>query len=153
MLITCDGPIDSEWVENISSVLDDNKRLSLQTGETIYCTPYMNIILEASRLDFATPATISRCAICYIRRETLPVKAMFNNWLSGLPSILKDQRERLDLYANIFVSEIIEKFFHPEYLIYPISQIWAINTFIHILESLLYNYRNNKYKNMALVNE
>ena len=137
MIVTCDGPIDAEWVENLNSVLDDNKRLSLQTGETIYLTSHMNILLEASRLDHATPATITRCAICYIRRETLPAKAIFNSWLEGLPTILEDQKERLDFHANIFISQILETFFQPEFLIYPISQIWAINTFIRILDSLI----------------
>ena len=39
MLVTCDGPIEPDWVENMNSVLDDNKRLSLITGETLYLTP------------------------------------------------------------------------------------------------------------------
>ena len=90
ILVTCDGPIEPDWVENLNSVLDDNKRLSLVTGETIYLTRQMNIILEASKLDDCTPATISRCAICYIRRETLPAKAQFNHWLLNLPKILWD---------------------------------------------------------------
>ena len=90
MLITVDGPIEPDWVENLNSVLDDNKRLSLITGETLYLTQYMTILLETSKLNDCTPATISRCAICYIRRETLPPKAQFNHWLSTLPKILKD---------------------------------------------------------------
>ena len=75
MMITCDGPIEPDWVENLNSVLDDNKRMSLVTGETLYLTQQMNIILETSDLTSCSPATISRCAICYIRRETLPPKA------------------------------------------------------------------------------
>ena len=75
MIITCDGPIEPDWVENLNSVLDDNKRMSLVTGETLYLTQQMNIILETSDLTNTSPATISRCAICYIRRETLPPKA------------------------------------------------------------------------------
>lgn len=39
MLVTFDGPIEPDWVENINSVLDDNKRLNLVTGEIIYLTP------------------------------------------------------------------------------------------------------------------
>lgn len=151
MIVTCDGPIEPDWVENLNSVLDDNKRLSLQTGETIYLTPQMNIFLEASRLDDCTPATTSRCAICYIRRETLPVKAQFNLWLHSLPKILHDQQERLDLYANYFISEILENFFHPEHLIYPLMPSWAITTFVRLFDSLIFQYRNEKYNDMRIL--
>ena len=89
-LVTFDGPIEPDWVENMNSVLDDNKRLNLITGETIYLTPKTNIILETSALYDCSPATISRCAIIYVRRETLPSKAIFNSWLKTLPKFLRD---------------------------------------------------------------
>ena len=137
MIISIDGPIDPDWVENLNSVLDDNKRLSLYTGEMIYLTPYMNIVLETSNLDSCTPATISRCAICYIRRTTLPLKALFNSWLSSLPKILHDQQERLDQYVNFFISEILENFLREDYLIYPLSHVWTIMTFIRLFNALI----------------
>jgi hypothetical protein len=119
MLVTFDGPIEPEWVENMNSVLDDNKRLNLITGETIYLTPEINVFLETVNLELTTPATITRCAIIYIRQEGLPVKAHFNEWLGSLPIILKDQQEKLDLYMNFFVMEIFDMFLVPEKLMYP----------------------------------
>jgi dynein heavy chain len=38
-LINFDGPIEPDWVENLNSVLDDNKVLNLITGETIKLMP------------------------------------------------------------------------------------------------------------------
>lgn len=146
MIVCCDGQIEPDWVENLNSVLDDNKRLSLITGETIYLTPVMNVLLEASNLIHCTPATISRCAICYVRRETLPAKAQFNHWLSSLPAVLWDQRSRIDMYVNYFVTEIFVRFLVPEKLLYPVTQSWAIINFSMIYDSLIEQYRGEKYK-------
>lgn len=66
-LITFDGSIEPDWAENLNSVLDDNMRLTLITGESIHLTPQMTVVLESSDLADTSPATISRCAIIYCR--------------------------------------------------------------------------------------
>ena len=67
--IVFDGPIDPVWVENLNSVLDDNKKLTLNTGETIKLSPSMSILIEAENLSSCTPATISRWGMIYMQEE------------------------------------------------------------------------------------
>ena len=69
LLVTFDGPVEPDWVENINSVLDDNKRLNLFTGEVIYLTAAMRVLLETADLTNCSPATVSRVAIVYFPRE------------------------------------------------------------------------------------
>jgi hypothetical protein len=48
--IVMDGPIEHHWVENLNSILDDNKKMSLPNGESINMTQGMCIILETDSL-------------------------------------------------------------------------------------------------------
>lgn len=63
--IVCDGNIDPEWVEALNSVLDDNRLLTMPNGERVQLTPNVSFIFECDSLRFASPATVSRCAVIY----------------------------------------------------------------------------------------
>ena len=65
--IVCDGGVDPDWIEALNSVLDDNRLLTMPTGERIQFGDNVNFIFETDSLAHASPATVSRMGMLFIR--------------------------------------------------------------------------------------
>jgi len=64
--IVFDGDVDPEWAESLNSLLDDNKILSLPSGERLPLPSGAHVVFEVDSLAHATPATVSRCGMVWL---------------------------------------------------------------------------------------
>ena len=93
--ILFDGDVDAIWVENMNSVMDDNRLLTLINGDRIRLERFCKMLYEVYDLQYASPATISRCGMVYVDPKDLGDKPYFERWISKFGGEKKEQNEVL----------------------------------------------------------
>lgn len=110
--ILFDGPVDAVWIENMNSVMDDNKVLTLINSERITMPEqvvqscgfsknmwfFVNVVtninykirnyqvsllFEVEDLAVASPATVSRCGIVFNDYKDFGWRLYVESWLSS----------------------------------------------------------------------
>ena len=79
--IIYDGDVDAIWVENMNSVMDDNRILTLTNGDRITLQKRTIMLFEVFDLQYASPATISRCGMVYVDPKNLGYTPYYVRWL------------------------------------------------------------------------
>lgn len=101
--ILFDGPIDPIWIENMNTVMDDNRTLTLINRERIRLPPNASLLFETEDLSAASPATVSRCGIIFNDYNDLGWRPFVDSWLR-----INSNRRGGDLLNKLF-NEIIDK--------------------------------------------
>ncbi len=110
-LLIFDTEIDPEWIEALNSVLDDNRLLTLPSGERLQYDQDTKFIFEVRKLDYASPATISRMGLINMSTLNYDHKSSFKNIqledeeLNGISQeIIENMNKNSDHFNSLHLS-------------------------------------------------
>lgn len=101
-----DGDIDPEWVESLNSVLDDNKLLTLPSGERIQFGSCVNFIFETHSLAHASPATVSRMGMIFLSDEDVKAQSLISTWIKQIP---EDMQPTISTFIDSYFFNALDK--------------------------------------------
>jgi dynein heavy chain len=77
--------------------MDDNKLLTLANGERIRLQTHCAMLFEVGDLQYASPATVSRCGMVFVDPKDLKYRPFWTRWCS-----LREKKEEQKCLGQLF---------------------------------------------------
>ncbi|KAG7190743.1 hypothetical protein KM043_006815 [Ampulex compressa] len=133
--ILFDGPVDADWIENMNSVMDDNKVLTLINNDRITMPDQVSLLFEVQDLAVASPATVSRAGMVYNDYKDLGWRPYVNSWLQkfqGRPDFVQEMTQLFDYHVDVTLEFKRQKCEEPV----PVPELNAVQSLCKLLEVL-----------------
>ncbi|XP_015836813.2 dynein axonemal heavy chain 10 [Tribolium castaneum] len=142
--ILFDGDVDALWIENMNSVMDDNKLLTLANGERIRLqTPVCALLFEVGDLQYASPATVSRAGMVYVDPKNLGFQPFWDRWVKSRNhpperEVFQNLYEQYipDLMAYVLEGTVANKQVPPLKTVIPQSGLNMITQLCFMIDSV-----------------
>eukprot|EP00750_Incisomonas_marina_P009230 INCI15857.2.p1 GENE.INCI15857.2~~INCI15857.2.p1 ORF type:complete len:4529 (-),score=890.01 INCI15857.2:58-13644(-) len=150
-----DGDVDALWIENMNSVMDDNRTLTLPNGERIRLLGHACMIVETFDLQYASPATISRCGVVWVDPKDLGCRPFFLRWvkdrcvLAERPEEMETLLELYERYVPKLLSFVLEGIVDGEIVrkrlgqVVPMPDIQLVSQLCSVIDANLPAVDNN----------
>ena len=134
-----DGPVDSIWIENMNTVLDDSMTLCLSNGERVKLKPQMRMLFEVLDLAVASPATVSRCGMVYLDDSVVGYSAIVKTeaQIQLGPLLANDIIEHFFLQFNMAFSKVKK---YPLQQLIPASEVQMGVNLVRVIRMVILHY-------------
>ena len=146
--ITCDGPVDAIWIENLNTVLDDNKILTLANSDRIPMTENTKLVFEVENLNNASPATVSRCGIVYVSDTDLGWAPLLETWIEDnitAKKISTEDAESIREFVQKYMAnnDIFDYLLKNQVYVMYTPEVIRTSNLINLFNACLQVYWNN----------